>query len=168
GVNQYVKTSMALHLLRHEVLGDSAFDDGFREYIHRWAYKHPTPADFFRTMEDAGGRRLDWFWREFFETNDQFDQTIDTVTTKQVGDTEQVVVAYGNLARGVLPIVARFTFSDGTTQDVDYPAESWYMNSVRFVRQYAFVGKQLVKIQLDPDNRLIDVNRTNNIWLAPQ
>ena len=90
------------------------------------------------------------------------------MATRQAGDTEQVTVAYGNLAKGVLPIIARFAFSDGTTEDVDYPAESWYMNSVRFVRQYAFVGKKLVKIQLDPDNRLIDVNRANNIWLAPQ
>ncbi len=167
GVNQYTKTSMALHLLRNEVLGDSAFDDGFREYIHRWAYKHPTPADFFRTMEDASGRRLDWFWREFFETNDQFDQAIDTVLTKQVGDTEHVAIAFGNRARGVLPIIARFTFSDSTTQDIDYPAEAWYMNSVEFIRQYAFAGKKLVRIELDPDHRLIDVNRANNTWTAP-
>jgi Peptidase family M1 domain len=167
GYNQYVKTSMALHLLRTEILGDSAFDDGFREYIKRWAYKHPTPSDFFRTMEDASGRRLDWFWREFFETNDQFDQTVDTVATRTVGDTERVAVAYGNLAKGVLPILARFTFSDSTTQDFDYPAESWYMNNVMFVRRYAFVGKTLVKIELDPDERLIDDNRTNNGWKAP-
>ena len=167
GINQYVKTSMVLHLLRNEVLGDSAFDDGFREYINRWAYKHPTPSDFYRTMEDAGGRRLDWFWREFFETNDQFDQTVDTVATKMAADTEKVVVVFGNRAKGVLPIIARFTFSDGTTQDIDYPAESWYMNSVRFARQYAFVGKTLSKIELDPDHRLIDVNRDNNIWTAP-
>ena len=167
GVNQYTKTSMALHLLRDEVLGDSAFDDGFREYIHRWAYKHPTPSDFFRTMEDAGGRRLDWFWREFFETNDQFDQAVDTVVTRTVGDSEQVIVVFGNRERGVLPIVGRFTFSDGTTQDFDYPAESWYMNSVRFQRQYTFVGKTLTKVELDPDHRLIDVDRTNNTWTAP-
>jgi Peptidase family M1 domain len=167
GVNQYVKTSMALHLLRTQILGDSAFDDGFREYIRRWAYKHPTPSDFFRTMEDASGRRLDWFWREFFETNDQFDQTIDTVATKQVGDTEHVAIAYGNLAKGVLPIIARLTFSDSSTQNVDYPAESWYMNSVRFIRQYEFVGKKLVRVELDPDHLLIDVNRANNTWTAP-
>ncbi len=166
GENQYVKTSMALHLLRDQILGDSAFDDGFREYIRRWAYKHPTPADFFRTMEDAGGRRLDWFWREFFETNDQFDQTVDTVRTRMAGDTEIVNVTYGNLDRGVLPILARFTFSDGSTQDYKYPAESWYMNSTKFRRAYAFVGKTLQKIELDPDRLLIDVDRTNNTWTA--
>ncbi|HVB30605.1 MAG TPA: M1 family metallopeptidase [Gemmatimonadaceae bacterium] len=167
GINQYEKTSMALHLLRRQVLGDSAFDDAFREYIHRWAYKHPTPADFFRTMEDASGRRLDWFWREFFETNDRFDQTVDTVVTRTMGDTEHVAVVYGNLARGVLPILARFTFSDGTTQDFRYPAEAWYMNSTKFLRQYAFAGKTLTKIELDPDHQLIDIDRTNNTWTSP-
>ncbi|HVZ76926.1 MAG TPA: M1 family metallopeptidase, partial [Gemmatimonadaceae bacterium] len=100
GVNQYVKTGVALMLLRDEVLGPAAFDDAFREYVRRWAYKHPMPADFFRTMEDAGGRRLDWFWREFFETNARFDQTIDTVATQVKGDTEHVAVQYGNLQRG--------------------------------------------------------------------
>jgi Peptidase family M1 domain len=167
GVNQYTKTSMVLHLLRDQVLGDSAFDDGFREYIHRWAYKHPTPSDFFRTMEDAGGRRLDWFWREFFETNDEFDQAVDTVVTRTAADTEKVTVVFGNRKRGVLPIVGRFTFSDGSTQDIDYPAESWYMNSVQFMRQYDFVGKTLKKIELDPDHLLIDVDRSNNTWEAP-
>lgn len=167
GENQYEKTSMALHLLRSEVLGDSAFDDGFREYIHRWAFKHPTPSDFFRTMEDASGRRLDWFWREFFETNTRFDEAVDTVVTRTAADTEKVTVVYGNRRRGVLPIVARFTFSDGSTQDIDYPAESWYMNSVQFMRQYDFVGKTLTKIELDPDHRLIDIDRSNNVWTAP-
>ena len=168
GVNQYTKTSMALHLLRSEVLGDSAFDDGFREYINRWAFKHPTPSDFFRTMEDASGRRLDWFWREFFETNDKFDQTVDTVVTRMAADTQKVVVVFGNRERGVLPILARFTFSDGTTQDIDYPAESWYMNSVHFARQYAFVGKTLTKIEIDPNNRVVDDNRGNNVWKAQE
>jgi Peptidase family M1 domain len=167
GVNQYAKTSTVLHLLRTEVLGDSAFDDGFREYINRWAFRHPTPADFFRTMEDAGGRRLDWFWREFFETNDQFDQAVDTVVTRMASDTEKVTVVFGNRQRGVLPIVGRFTFSDGSTQDLDYPAESWYMNSTRLQRQYDFVGKTLTKIELDPDQRLIDIDRSNNGWTAP-
>ena len=167
GENQYEKTSMALHLLRSEVLGDSAFDDGFREYIHRWAFKHPTPSDFFRTMEDASGRRLDWYWREFFETNTRFDEAVDTVVTRTAADTEKVTVVYGNRRRGVLPIIARFTFSDGSTQDIDYPAESWYMNSVQFMRQYDFVGKTLTKIELDPDHRLIDIDRGNNVWTAP-
>jgi hypothetical protein len=167
GFQAYVKPSVGLQLLRQEILGPEAFDDAFRTYTARWAFKHPTPADFFRTMEDAGGRRLDWFWREFFVENMHFDQAMDTVMTQQKGDTSVVTVAFANRARGVLPIRARFTFSDGSTQDYNYPGEVWSTNTVRYIRQYKFTGKKLTKIELDPDKRLIDIDRSNNTWTAP-
>ncbi len=167
GISQYVKTSVGLQLLRQEVLGPEAFDDAFRTYIRRWAFKHPTPADFYRTMEDVSGRRLDWFWREWFITNAKFDEGIDTVATATRGDTSLVAVQYGNHARGVLPIAVRLTFADGTTQDIEYPAEVWSTNSSRYVRRYAFVGKHVTKIELDPDHRLVDIDRSNNVWTAP-
>jgi hypothetical protein len=166
GISAYVKPSVGLQLLRQEILGPDAFDDAFRTYIRRWAFRHPTPADFFRTMEDASGRRLDWFWREWFIENDRFDQAIDTVATRQAGDTLHVAVMYGNRMRGVLPIRARFTFADGSTEDFNYPAEVWSTNSSRYMRRYAFVGKKLAKIELDPDHRLVDVERSNNTWTA--
>jgi hypothetical protein len=166
GLNSYVKPSVGLQLLRQEIMGPEAFDDAFRTYINRWAFKHPAPDDFFRTMEDAGGRRLDWFWREWFLENPHFDQAIDTVATKQSGDTEFVAVVYGNHARGVLPIHARFTLSDGSIQNFDYPAEVWSTNTTRYIRQYVFVGKKFVKIELDPDKRIVDLDRSNNVWPA--
>ncbi len=168
GEAAYVKPSVGLQLLRQEILGPEAFDDAFRTYIKRWAFKHPTPTDFFRTMEDVGGRRLDWFWREWFIENARFDQAIDTVVTRKVGDTTQVGVQFGNRERGVLPIRARFTFSDGTTQDFNYPAEVWSTNTRRYVRTYSFTGKSLVRIELDPDHRLLDIDRNNNSWGTPQ
>ena len=164
GENAYVKTSVGLQLLRQEILGPAAFDDAFRTYIQRWAFKHPSPTDFFRTMEDVSGRRLDWFFREWFLENPHFDQAIDSVVTAQRGDSMLVAVLYGNHARGVLPIHARFTFSDGSTQDFDYPAEVWSTNTRMYAREYAFVGKKLVRIELDPDKRLVDIDRTNNTW----
>ena len=167
GIDDYVKPSVSLQLLRQEILGPDAFDDAFRTYIRRWAYKHPAPADFFRTMEDVGGRRLDWFWRELFIENMKFDQAIDTVVVAHRGDSDYVSVVYANRARGVLPIRARFTFSDGTTQDLDYPAEVWSTNTTRYVRHYIFKGKHVTRVELDPDHRLIDVDRSNNVWTAP-
>jgi len=166
GENAYVKTAVGLSLLREEILGPAAFDDAFREYTRRWAFKHPTPADFFKTMEDVSGRRLDWFFREWFLENIHFDQAIDTVATKQSGDTMYVGVRFANRARGVLPIHARFTFSDGSVENIDYPAEVWSTNTTYYVREYAYVGKKLAKIELDPEKRLIDVNRENNSWPA--
>jgi hypothetical protein len=141
GLAAYVKPSVGLQLLRQEIMGPDAFDDAFRTYVQRWAFKHPTPADFYRTMEDVGGKRLDWFWREWFKENPHFDQAIDSVVTQQQGDVQQVLVAYGNRARGVLPIHALFTFSDGSSEKYDYPAEVWSTNTTRYVRQYSFRGK---------------------------
>ncbi len=164
GLAAYVKPSVGLQLLRQEILGPATFDDAFRTYIRRWAFKHPTPDDFYRTMEDVGGRRLDWFWREWFLENPRFDQAIDTVMTETKGDIMEVAVFYGNRARGVLPIRARFTFSDGSSQNFDYPTEVWSTNTVRYLRRYRFTGKRLTRIELDPDKRLVDVDRSNNVW----
>jgi len=118
-------------------------------------------------MEDAGGRRLDWFWREWFRENPVFDQAVDSVATSTKGDTSNVTVTYGNRARGVLPIHARFSFSDGSTENFDYPAEVWSTNSVRYPRQYSFTGKQLTMIEVDPEKRLPDIDRSNNVWRGP-
>ncbi|MDB4951484.1 MAG: peptidase [Gemmatimonadetes bacterium] len=160
GLSQYWKPSAALQILRQEVMGPEAFDDAFRTYIRRWAFKHPTPADFFRTMEDVGGRRLDWFWREFFLENPKFDQAVGSVTPSGAN----VQVTYVNHGRGVLPIRARFTFADGTSQDYNYPAEVWSTNTAAYERTYPLGGKQLVRITLDPDKKLIDIDRSNNVW----
>ncbi|HEX8242977.1 MAG TPA: M1 family metallopeptidase [Longimicrobium sp.] len=165
-VAAYYKPSVGLQLLRQEIMGPEAFDDAFRTYVRRWAFRHPTPADFFRTMEDVGGRRLDWFWRGWFLENARFDQSVDTVATEMQGTTQSVNVVFGNRERGVLPIRARFTFSDGTTQDFDYPAEVWATNQRRYTRQYTFPGKRLMRVELDPEKRLVDVNRANNVWSA--
>jgi hypothetical protein len=165
GLAAYVKPSVGLQLLRQEIMGPEAFDDAFRTYIERWAYKHPSPEDFYRTMEDAGGKRLDWFWREWFKENPHFDQAIDTVVTQNAPTGGQVVtVVYGNRARGVLPIHARFTYSDGSVENYDYPAEVWSTNTTHYMRRYNVNGKTLARIELDPDKRLVDVDRTNNVW----
>ena len=118
-------------------------------------------------MEDVGGRRLDWFWREWFVENARFDQSVDTVITRTVGDTNMVMIAFGNRERGVLPIRARLTFSDGTSEDMNYPAEVWSTNTRRYIRQFAFTKRTLVRVELDPDHRLLDINRGNNTWGTP-
>lgn len=79
GPNGYTKPSAALVLLRETIMGNEIFDKAFKEYAERWAFKHPKPADFFRTMEDASGTDLDWFWRGWFYTTDNVDVTLDDV-----------------------------------------------------------------------------------------
>lgn len=80
GNNAYGKPATALNILRETILGRELFDFAFKTYAKRWAYKHPTPADFFRTMEDASGVDLDWFWRGWFYGTDPVDISIDEVT----------------------------------------------------------------------------------------
>jgi hypothetical protein len=164
GENAYVKPAVGLAMLREEILGQQTFDEAFREYIRRWAFKHPTPEDFYRTMEDVSGRRLDYFWREWFEQNPHFDQAIDTVVTKAtLAGGDSVIVLYANHAEGVLPLHVRFTFDDGTKQDFDYPAEIWSTNTSYYIRRYGF-AKKVAKVEVDPDTRMVDLNRANNVW----
>ena len=79
GANAYAKPATALNILRETVMGREIFDMAFKEYAERWAFKHPTPADFFRTMEDASAVDLDWFWRGWFYTTDNTDMAIKNV-----------------------------------------------------------------------------------------
>ncbi|UOG75638.1 M1 family metallopeptidase [Hymenobacter tibetensis] len=79
GPNAYAKPATGLNILRETIMGRQLFDYAFKEYARRWAYKHPEPADFFRTMEDASGTDLDWFWRGWFYTTDHSDLALEAV-----------------------------------------------------------------------------------------
>jgi hypothetical protein len=105
GSNGYTKTAAGLTILRETVMGPELFDKAFKEFSERWAFKHPKPADFFRTMEDASAVDLDWFWRGWFYTTDNTDITLDDVKWFQVkqpvADPEKknVTVKKGDLAK---------------------------------------------------------------------
>jgi hypothetical protein len=85
GSNAYAKPATALNVLRETVLGRELFDFAFKEYAQRWKFKRPTPADFFRTMEDASGTDLDWFWRGWFYTTDAVDVSVDGISEYTIG-----------------------------------------------------------------------------------
>ncbi len=91
GNNAYAKPATALNVLRETVLGRELFDYAFKEYARRWRFKRPTPADFFRTMEDASGVDLDWFWRGWFYTTDHVDLSIENlrIYSLDAGDPDQ-------------------------------------------------------------------------------
>jgi len=106
GTEAYAKTATALNVLRETVMGPEAFDRAFKEYANRWAFKHPAPADFFRTMEDASAVDLDWFWRGWFYSTDRTDQSVDEVKWYKVKQEETNLenrnrnVKKGDLAAG--------------------------------------------------------------------
>jgi len=92
GANAYGKPATALNILRETVMGRELFDFAFKQYCTRWAFKHPEPADFFRTMEDASAVDLDWFWRGWFYDIDPVDISIDTVKAWSVNKGEKIAV----------------------------------------------------------------------------
>ena len=91
GNNSYAQPTVALNLLREHILGRELFDHAFKTYAQRWMFKRPTPADFFRTMEDASGVDLDWFWRGWFYSTDRVDVAIDQVQWLQLDSRDPAV-----------------------------------------------------------------------------
>ncbi len=102
GANAYSKPATALNILRETVMGRELFDYAFKEYCRRWAFKHPTPEDFFRTMEEASAMDLDWFWRGWFYSTDAVDISIDSIDWYKVdmeNNPERRIDTFTNKAR---------------------------------------------------------------------
>ncbi|HEX7049898.1 MAG TPA: M1 family aminopeptidase [Longimicrobiales bacterium] len=162
GLVGYRKPAMALNLLRDEVLGPEAFDAAFREYIRRWAFKHPQPADFFRTIEEVSGHDLDWFWRGWFYTTHTLDQAVDSVTQQRDGDGVVATIHLSNRTPLVMPLDLRLTLAGGETRDIALPVEIWYNGNT-----YAYpvaLPAGVVRVEVDPDHAMPDQDRENNVW----
>jgi hypothetical protein len=162
-VTAYTKPGLGLILLRDRIIGRDRFDSAFREYIRRWAYKHPTPADFFRTMEDAVGEDLSWFWRSWFYTTERLDQAVDSVS---VADSGGVVsrVHLRNAGRMPMPVELDLRMEDGTSRHLSLPVEIWFGGD-----RYAVTvpgPKRVVGATIDARNLFPDVHRENNSWMA--
>ena len=155
----YNKPGLGLRLLRDYILGASRFDPAFREYIRRWAYKHPTPADFFRTIEDVSGEDLSWFWRGWFYTTATIDQAVDSVV---LSDTAGVVSRIHLRSAGAMPMPVELavTLAGGKTSRIRLPVEVWYLGNT----YVAAVPGDVTAVRIDPDDVLPDIDRSNNSW----
>jgi hypothetical protein len=155
----YQKPALMLQTLRFEVLGPPRFDSAFRDYIRTWAFKHPTPADFFRLMRDASGMELDWFWRDWVYTTARLDQAVDSVTAGAGGPT---MIFLSNRGTMTLPAELHITFDDGTDSSVRLPVEMWNLGP-RF--SYRLDSPQRVRrVEIDPRHVLPDQRRSNDVW----
>jgi hypothetical protein len=161
----YFKTALGMVLLRERVLGPDRFDPAFRRFIAAWAFKHPTPADFFRAMDSEAGEDLSWFWRGWFYNNWQLDLAVTGIAPfpKDAAFTGSTVTV-ASLQKMVMPVTLRVTFADGTKRDVRLPAETW----IRQVstRVPIVSGSPVVRAELDPDHKLPDKDRANNLFIA--
>ncbi|MFC1530809.1 M1 family metallopeptidase [Gemmatimonadota bacterium] len=166
GFLAYSKPAYGLMLLREVVLGPERFDAAFRTYIDRWAYRHPQPADFFRTMEDVSGEDLAWFWRGWFYSTDLLDQAVDSVTVAG-GDENQIRATHIHLSNRqdlVMPTILEIDFADGTTARRTLPVEVWIRSDSYTLPVDTF--PRVTNVTLDPDSVLPDVDRSNDSWPA--
>jgi hypothetical protein len=171
GNNGYSKPAAGLVMLREQVLGDSLFDEAFREYAQKWMFKHPQPSDFFRSIEEGAGEQLNHFWRGWFYTTHPNDQAIGSVTTQAgdslLGDVRKGETYYrvkiDNVGGLALPIQLEVTYDDGTKELVKLPADVWRLNELSFTYGF-FTKKGVLQIVLDPKEVFADIDRSNNTW----
>ena len=154
----YQKPALMLTILRDAVLGQEPFERALREYVRRWKFRHPQPADFFRTIENVSGKELDWFWREWVYTTARLDQAVDSVT--QAGDTALVYLS--NRAQMVLPVTLELRYADGTTETRRFPIEMWNLGS-KFTARVG-TAKPVAGVVVDPKETYPDIDRANNRW----
>jgi len=229
GPNAYAKPATALNILRETIMGKEAFDHAFKTYSQRWMFKHPTPEDFFRTMEDASAIDLDWFWRGWFYSTDVVDIGVKNVKQYYFSDSpdekaKKKLDSYGYslqnlpdmvfkiddqsesfnsdlvdqnpvenskilrdflLKEGinlksqtpkylyevefekpgglVMPLIVEYSYADGSTERITYPAQLWRKNDLSVTKTIAS-SKKLIGVTVDPDLETADVNLDNNNW----
>jgi len=160
GYAAYEKPALGLIILREQVLGEQRFDYAFRTYIKRWAFKHPTPWDFFHSMDNAAGEDLSWFWNEWFFTTWKLDQSLKAIDYVDNDPSKGALITLENLEGMALPATVFVQEDNGKTGTVKLPAEVWQRGGI-----WTFAYKSTSKITyatLDPDHVLPDVNPDNN------
>ncbi len=161
---EYYKTALALVTLRNYVLGKDRFDYAFRTYIKRWAYKHPSPEDFFRSMNDASGEDLNWFWKGWFIKNWKLDQAIVSVKYVDGDPSKGALITIENKDRMVMPVVVQVKESNGKTGTIKLPVEIWE-KSGQFTFNYNSTSL-IDTVKIDPDEKLPDIDLSNNVWTS--
>ena len=162
---EYYKPAFGLVLLREQVIGHDRFDYALRRYIDRWAYKHPTPRDFFRTIEDAAGEDLGWFWKEWFAENWSYDVAVTMVQYVDQDPSKGTIVTLENRDRMALPRDAA-----GHPERTAPPTRCrcrWRRGRTgRPSRRTCRPPRRVQTVVADPDQALPDGNLANNTWRA--
>ncbi len=162
GIALYMKPGYALELLRNEILGPERFDYAFREYIKRWAYKHPTPWDFFRTMENVSGESLSWFWKSWFLENYKLDQAIQSVTYQNDNPANGAMVTIANLDQMAMPVKLSYETISGKKGMIKLPVEIWNNTDTWKVKIPG--TEELKRVEIDAERVFPDMNFENNVW----
>ncbi|MGN6394107.1 MAG: M1 family metallopeptidase [Mucilaginibacter sp.] len=160
GYAAYEKPALGLKILREQILGEERFDYAFKTYIKRWAFKHPTPWDFFHTMDNVAGEDLSWFWNEWFITTLTLDQAVRSINYVENDPSKGSLITIENLGGMALPVIASVKEENGSTGTVKLPAEIWQRGGT-WTFQYKSTSK-ITYVTLDPDHVLPDIKPENN------
>lgn len=162
GILAYQKPGSGLNMLREQILGKERFDFAFRTYVERWAFKHPMPDDFFRTIENVAGEDLNWFWRSWFMNNWQLDQGITKVKYVKNDAKQGAIITIVNLEKMPMPVIMDIKTKSGAVTRIKLPVDIWQRNV-----EWSFKHdstEELESIIIDPDNNFPDINDENNTW----
>jgi hypothetical protein len=162
GILAYYKPGMGLKLLRESILGPERFDYAFRKYVDHWAFKHPTPQDFFRSIENAAGEDLGWFWKGWFYETWKLDQSVKDVRYVDGSASKGSLISIENLDRLAMPATLEVTEENGKKGRVSLPVEIWQRGATWTFRYNS--TSPVKSVVLDPDEKLPDVNEKNNTW----
>lgn len=160
----YFKAAYGLTLLRDEILGPERFDAAFRQYVNAWAFKHPSPSDFFRAMDSAAGEDLSWFWRGWFRHNWKLDLAVTGVKYIKDDPAKGAIVTVACLDKLPMPATLEVTYADGSHQRLRVPVATWMQH-----QSFGVVvdgHQRITSAVIDPDGKLPDVDRGNNRWAA--
>ncbi|CAE6799237.1 hypothetical protein FHY15_002995 [Xanthomonas arboricola] len=156
----YFKGALGLVLLREQILGPERFDPAFRKYIATWAYKHPTPSDFFRLMESESGENLAWWWRGWYLNNWQLDMGISEAHYVDHDPAKGLQLTLRSRQKLVMPVTVRVDLADGSHLDRRVPVETWLQNTAP--KLTLPTTQKVLHVTLDPDHVLPDAQRGDN------
>ncbi len=163
GTLSYSKPGEGLTLLRDVILGEDRFDRALRAYINRWAFKHPTPDDFFHTIENVAGESLQWFWRGWFVNNWRLDVAVRSVKyNDSTNFAKGAIITLDNLEKMAMPVILEVKTVSGKTDRIKLPVEIWQRN-VAWSFSYPCT-EEIESVSYDPDKVLPDYNPSNNTW----
>ncbi|MFN9803590.1 MAG: M1 family metallopeptidase [Bacteroidota bacterium] len=165
GTLLYNKPAVGLKLLREQILGEKRFDYAFQTYIKNWAFKHPTPDDFFRSMENAAGESLQWFWRGWFVNNWKHDLAVrDVKYVDNNNFSKGCLITIENMEKLVMPVELEVKMKSGKTVRIKLPVDIW-MRNVSWTFPFAS-EEEIESVTYDPDKVFPDSNESNDTWVA--
>jgi hypothetical protein len=162
GWEAYNKPGFGLRILRENILGADRFDYAFRNYISKWAFKHPTPMDFFRAMEDGAGEDLGWFWKAWFYELWKLDQSVKDVDYVEQDPAKGAVITIENLDKMAMPAVVEVELTSGEKERFTFPVEIWQRGASWTFRTSTKLP--IKSVVIDPDHSFPDMDSKNNTW----